>query len=382
MKIAFIGGRDIKTMGGIENYVYNLATHLVKLGHEPIVYCESNRNAIEEVNGFKVIYHKSFGGRFLCKILLSLKSTIDTLTKEENVELFHYNAWPPSLWSWIPRMVGRKALLEGHGFEWKRTKYSPFQQKIMHLMEWLTAKMHKNILVVSDEQREYFASHYSRSCVTIPTAVNMPDSNDVDSDILSRYKVEQGRYFLYLGRLVQDKNPDYLIKAFQKANTTDYKLVIAGSNDQQPEYVEYLHKLAQSDSNIIFTGAVYGADKNTLLRHSAAFCIPSTIEGLAITLLEAMSYGLVCIASDIPSNREGLSDNGIWVTAEDVDSLAEKIEYVISNTDALSHIKELNRRRVEQNFTWDIIAKRYVEYITNVCDGNHRSSYPNSHDMD
>ena len=382
MKIAFIGGRDIKTLGGIENYVYNLATHLVKLGHEPIVYCESNRNAIEEVNGFKVIYHKSFGGRFLCKILLSLKSTIDALTKEESVELFHYNAWPPSLWSWIPRMIGRKALLEGHGFEWKRTKYSPFQQKIMHLMEWLTAKMHKNILVVSDEQRDYFASHYSRSCVTIPTAVNMPDSNDVDSDILSRYNVEQGRYFLYLGRLVQDKNPDYLIKAFQKANTTDYKLVIAGSNDQQPEYVEYLHKLAQSDSNIIFTGAVYGADKNTLLRHSAAFCIPSTIEGLAITLLEAMSYGLVCIASDIPSNREGLSNNGIWVTAEDVDSLAEKIEYVISNRDALSHIKELNRRRVEQNFTWDIIAQRYVEYITNVCDGNHRSSYPNSHDMD
>jgi glycosyltransferase involved in cell wall biosynthesis len=95
-----------------------------------------------------------------------------------------------------------------------------------------------------------------------------------------------------------------------------------------------------------------------------------------------MSYGLVCIASDIPPNREGLSNNGIWVTAEDVDSLAEKIEYVISNTDALSHIKELNRRRVEQNFTWDIIAQRYVEYITNVCDGNHRSSYPNSHDMD
>ena len=382
MKIAFIGGRDIKTLGGIENYVYNLATHLAKLGHEPIVYCESNRNAIEEVNGFKVIYHKSFGGRFLCKILLSLKSTIHALTKEESVELFHYNAWPPSLWSWIPRMVGHKALLEGHGFEWKRTKYSPFQQKIMHLMEWLTAKMHKNILVVSDEQRDYFASHYSRSCVTIPTAVNLPDSNDVDSDILSRYNVEQGRYFLYLGRLVQDKNPDYLIKAFQKANTTDYKLVIAGSNDQQPEYVEYLHKLAQSDSNIIFTGAVYGADKNTLLRHSAAFCIPSTIEGLAITLLEAMSYGLVCIASDIPSNREGLSNNGIWVKAEDVDSLAEKIEYVINNRDALSHIKELNRRRVEQNFTWDIIAKRYVEYITNVCDGNHRSSYPNSHDMD
>lgn len=382
MKIAFIGGRDIKTLGGIENYVFNLATHLVELGHEPIVYCESNRNGIEWVNGFKVIYHKSFGGRFFCKILLSLKSTIHALTKEESVELFHYNAWPPSLWSWIPRLVGRKALLEGHGHEWKRTKYTPFQQTIMHFMEWFTAKMHKNILVVSDEQRLYFATHYSRHCVTIPTAVNMPEENEADSDILSRYELEQGRYFLYLGRLVQDKNPDYLIKAFHKANTTDYKLVIAGSNDQQPEYVEHLHHLAAGDKNIIFTGAVYGADKNTLLRHNTAFCIPSTIEGLAITLLEAMSYGSICIASDIPSNKEGLGDNGIWVTAEDVDSLAEKIEYTINNADALSRIKEQNRQRIEQNFTWDIITKRYIEYISNVCDDSHHSSCQSNHDKD
>lgn len=363
MKIAFIGGRDIHTLGGIENYVYNLATHLVRLGHTPIVYCESDRNATEIVNGFKVVYHKSFGGRFLCKILLSFKSTLHSLTKEENVELFHYNAWPPSLWSWIPRLYGRKALLEGHGLEWKRTKYTPTQQKIMHFMEWLTAKMHKNILVVSDEQRIYFTEHYSRSCITIPTAVNMPDPEEVDSDILSRYSIEKGRYFLYLGRLVQDKNPDYLIKAFRKAKADGYKLVIAGSNDQLPEYVAHLHALAEGSDDIIFTGAVYGADKSTLLRHCIAFCIPSTIEGLAITLFEAMSYGRICIASDIPSNREGLGENGIWVPAEDVDALTEKIDFVIKNYTQFKHLEQKNLERVEQNFTWDIVAKRYVEYI-------------------
>lgn len=363
MKIAFIGGRDIHTLGGIENYVYNLATELVRLGHEPIVYCESDRNTTEVVNGFKVIYHKSFGGRFLCKILLSFKSTLHSLIKEDGVELFHYNAWPPSLWSWIPRLCGRKALLEGHGLEWKRTKYTPVQQKIMHFMEWLTAKVHKNILVVSDEQRIYFAEHYSRACVTIPTAVNMPDTEEADSDILSRYNIEKGRYFLYLGRLVQDKNPDYLIKAFCKSAADGYKLVIAGSNDQQPEYVAHLHSLADGCENIIFTGAVYGTDKTTLLRHCTAFCIPSTIEGLAITLFEAMSYGRLCIASDIPSNRQGLAENGIWITAEDVDSLAEKINFVTSNYASLKDIEEKNRKRVEENFTWDIVAKRYIEYI-------------------
>ncbi|MBQ7855605.1 MAG: glycosyltransferase family 4 protein [Alistipes sp.] len=366
MKIAFIGGRDIHLLGGIENYMFNLATTLVEQGHEPIVYCESDHNGQEWGNGFKVVYRRSFGGRFLCKILLSFSSTMHALCKESGVEYFHYNAWPPSLWSWIPRLCGRKALLMGHGLEWKRTKYSPFQQKIMHLMERLTAAMHRNIAVVSEEQRAYFAEAYSRCCVTIPTAVNMPDGRAEDSDILQRYGLEKEYYLLYLGRLVQDKNPDYLIRAFKEAATEGYKLVIAGSNDQLPDYVAHLHSLAEGRSDIIFTGAVYGADKETLLRHATAFCIPSTIEGLAITLLEAMSYGRLCIASNIPSNKEGLGDSGVWVEAENVEDLAEKITYTLDNLEVLAPQKEAVRKRVEENFTWNRITDLYVDYLKSI----------------
>ena len=59
MKIAFIGGRDIHKLGGIENYMYNLATELVKLGHEPVVYCESDRNEKELVNHTSEIHWRS-----------------------------------------------------------------------------------------------------------------------------------------------------------------------------------------------------------------------------------------------------------------------------------------------------------------------------------
>lgn len=97
MKIAFIGGRDIHKLGGIENYMYNLATELVKLGHEPVVYCESDRNEKELVNGFCVIHQKSIGGRFLCKILLSYKATIGSIFSRQHFDVYHYNAWPPSL---------------------------------------------------------------------------------------------------------------------------------------------------------------------------------------------------------------------------------------------------------------------------------------------
>lgn len=362
MRIAFIGGRDIHKLGGIESYMRNLATHLVELGHEPIVFCESDHNGVEYYNGFKVIYQKSFGGRFLCKIILSYKATLKTLLHKDKIDVYHYNAWPPSLASWLPRLFGKKAILQGHGFEWMRTKYSASQRKIMKFMEWFTAKIHKHLIMVSQEQSDYFLKHYNRECVTIPTATNLPKLQ-CQSNILEKYGIPEGQYFLYLGRLVQDKNPDYLIKAFLKSGISDKYLVIAGDNDSMPKYVEYLHELASDNKNIIFTGAVYDDDKNQLLKSCFAFCIPSTIEGLAITLLEAMSYGKICIASDIPANKEGLGDGGVWCHYEDVDGLSEKLLYSVEHYDKIVWQESYNKKRIEDHFTWEKISCLYDSYI-------------------
>lgn len=362
MKIAFIGGRDIHKLGGIENYMYNLATKLVEFGHEPIVYCESNRNYIEWINGFKVVHHRSVGGRFFCKIILSYKSTIQSIFSKDKADIYHYNAWPPSLASWIPRLFGRKAILQGHGLEWKRTKYSSAQQKVMRFMEMITAKMHKNIIMVSQEQTDYFFASYNKKCITIPTAVNMP-SDSINSDITSNLGLNNYGYFLYLGRLVQDKNPDYLVKAYIKSGINNIKLVIAGSNDANKGYVEYLHNLAADNPNIIFTGAVYGVDKEMLLKHCFAFCIPSTLEGLPITLLEAMSYKKLCLASDIAANREALGDSGVWCGYENTDDLSEKLCYIIDNCSELEWQKEYNYNRINEAFTWDTVSKQYEQYI-------------------
>lgn len=361
MKIAFIGGRDIHTIGGIENYMTNLATELVKAGYEPIVYCESDGNRIEKFNGFTVIHRKSVGGR-LCKIILGLKATLDVVLHHRDAKYVHYNAWPPSVWSWIARLCGHTVILQGHGLEWKRTKYSPFQQKLMHFMEWLTAKMHKNITLVSDEQREYFAKAYNRRAVTISTAVHMPVAAN-DTDILERYGLEPDGYFLFLGRLIQDKNPDCLIKAYIESGITDKKLVIAGDNTFVPEYPKYLKSLAEGCDRIIFTGAVYGEDKETLHRNSFAFCIPSTIEGLSIVLLEAMSYGKICIASNIPANHEALGDEAVWVEPENTEDLARALLMVHNRHDDLLRLGQNNRRRVARKFTWDKIARQYDTYL-------------------
>lgn len=364
MKIAFIGGRNIHKLGGIETYMFNLCTKLKEMGHESIVYCESDKNYEEIVNGFKVIHWKSPKSVYVCKIYLGLKSTINALFKQKDVAVFHYNAWPPSLWCWIPRMFGHKAILMGHGLEWKRTKYSPKQQKIMRFMECISAKMNNNHIMVSQEQTDWFAMAYNKKCTTIPTAVNLPEELD-DTDILKKYDLDKNRYYLYLGRLVQDKNPDYLIKAFLKANTTS-KLVVAGANDSNLEYVDYLHQLAAGDNRIIFTGAVYGLDKETLLRNCKVFCIPSTIEGLAITLLEAMSYSKPIIASDIPANKEGLEDNGIWVRPENEEDLRNAFNYCEENMTALKTDAINNYNRIKEHFTWDRISQMYYNYIKSI----------------
>ncbi|MDR0890971.1 MAG: glycosyltransferase family 4 protein [Endomicrobium sp.] len=366
MKIAFIGGRDIHQIGGIENYMFNLCGKLVEMGHEPIVYCESNINKKEMLNGISVIYWKSPKSYYLCKTYLSIKSTLNALFFQKKVQYFHYNAVGPGWACWIPQLFGRKVLLMGHGLEWKRPRYTYIQKIMIKFLYYISIHIIKNFVMVSQEQTDYFLSVYKKKCITIPTAVNLPKIKNIRTPIIDKYGLENNSFFLYLGRLIQDKNPDYLIKAFIKAKLNNKKLVIAGSNDLMPKYVEYLHKLAEGYPDIIFTGNVYGEDKEALLSNCLGFCIVSTLEGLSISLLEAMSYGKPIIASDIEANKEGLKENGIYVKCEDVDDLCDKLQYFCNNVESLSISSAKNIERIKQYFTWDIVAKKYIDYLYSI----------------
>ena len=367
MKIAFIGGRDIHKLGGIETYMYHLCTELVKMGHEPLVYCESDREETEHINGFTIHHLKSFNSKYWVKPLLGWRAVRNTLQEHPEIDFYHFNHGGPAFFGGpLARIMGKVTLIQQHGIEFRRTKWSPFERFLMRLMEWYAIKICcKYATSVSLEQVERTEQVYHKHCWYIPTAVNLP-SEIKDETILNRYGLTDESYFLYLGRLVQDKNPDYLIRAFIKSGVTNRSLVIAGSNDSMPNYESYLKDLANSNNRIIFTGAVYGDDKEALIKHCAAYCIPSSIEGLAITLLEAMSYGKICIASDIPANKEGLGDNAIWVKAEDVDSLAGAIIKVNNNYSIIKDYGQLNIERIKSLFTWPIVARQYIEMINEI----------------
>ena len=367
MKLVFIGGRGIHILGGIENYMLNLTRELAKMGHECTVWCESDHRETEMLDGVKVIYHPGPKSNLLCKPWCGLKATLRTVFCMRGVDFIHYNAWPPSLWCWIPRLFGIPSCMEGHGLEWQRSKYSQRAQKIMKFMEALTARMNHHLLMCSEGQVSYFLETYGKKAVCIPGAVTLPDmSYKNPSDVLNRYQLEDGKYFLFMGRLVQDKNPDYLIRAFKRASTDGYKLVIAGSNEAMPDFVCSLHNMAEGDKNIVFTGAVYGDDKDMLLRHAYCFCLPSTIEGLSIVMMEAASYHLPVIASDIDANREFLDEDAIYVRPENEEDLVKALNYSLLNLEEMAHQQQVNYQKVIEKYTWDKVALKYVEYLKTI----------------
>ncbi len=361
MKIAFIGGRTFHHADGIATYMYHLATELAKMGHEPIVFCEGEKNSETMLNGFKVIERKSLGSAFLTKPLLGLRATLHCLLKEKGVYYFHYNTWAPAMMaSHIPLIFGRKVVMQSHGLEWKRTKYSAKEQAIIKKIETWSAKTNKNWTMVSQEQTDYFAEHYNRNCTTITCAVEMPGEAQ-QSDFLQSYGLQGNDYFLYMGRLVQDKNPDYLIKGFISANLEGKKLVLCGGADGDDKYESYLRGLA--NDSVIFTGPIFGGDKDAAFRNCYAFCLPSTLEGLPMSLLEAMSYSKICIASDIPACHEALGESGIYIPYEDDVAITHAMSQLVNHEAKYEWQKEANKNRAKTVFSWASTTKKYLDYL-------------------
>lgn len=366
MKIAFIGGRTFHHPDGIATFMYNLATELVGMGHEIIVYQESDHNGEEMVNGFKVVHQKSTKSAVYNKMGLGVKSTFNAIFKQKGVELIHYNCGGPAFFSsmWA-RIFGKKVVLQLHGLEFMRTKYSPFWRWVAKVYFDIYCRMHKNITVCSTEQQKYLTDTFGKDSTVITGAVNLPGKAK-KSDVLEHFGIVPNNYVVFMGRLVQDKNPDCLVKGFVNSDYKDKQLVVCGCAAPGSTFEEELHQMAKGCKNIIFTGAIFGDDKDVVLRNAWAYCLPSTIEGLPISLLEAMSYGKVCIASDIPANREALGESGIWVEKERPDDITKALNNLYTHYDELKWQGNANLERVKQDFSWKRKAEQYDIFIKKV----------------
>jgi len=358
MKIAVIGHKGIPgASGGVERHVEEIYTRLALEGHDITVYNRKGySNGDKLYKGLKLKEVWTIKSKNLEAIIYSFLASLKVLFGK--YEVVHYHALGPSTMSFIPKLFGKKVVVTVHGLDWQRAKWGGLAKFYLKLGELVSVKFADKIIAVSRTLTGYFLKEHQRKAEYIPNGI--PHAEYQAPDNIKVLGINKDDYILFLARLVPEKGCHYLIEAYKKLNTKK-KLVIAGGSSHTDRYVEELKK--HESTNIIFTGDVRGKCLIELLSNACFYVLPSEIEGLPITLLEAMSFGKACIVSNIPENLEVIQEEGKDIYGfsfknKDVNNLAEKLKYLVDNQDMVERMKIKAKNHVEKEYNWNTIASQ------------------------
>ena len=215
------------------------------------------------------------------------------------------------------------------------------------------------IIVLSENMKEYFKKKYNRNTHFIPNGVNLPEVRKADQ-IEQLYSIKKDGYILFLGRLVPEKGISYLIDSFLEVNT-NMKLVIAGGSSDTPEYERKIKNKAKKDSRIIFTGFVQGSLLEELYSNAYLYVLPSDLEGMPLSLLEAMSYGNCCLVSDIKELTEVVEDKGVIFSQGDITALTNKLQYLCDHPEVVKKYKKDVENFICEKYNWNSITNKTLE---------------------
>lgn len=341
MKIAMIGQKGIPSRaGGVEIHVEELAAGLVEAGAEVDVYCRKYycKNRVKTHRGINLIYIPTISTKHLDAIIYTFFATIMALVK--GYDVYHYHACGPSSLCWIPKLFGKKVVCTTHGLDWKRAKWGNLGQSYLRFGEKMIGKYSDEIIVLNDPMKEYFKETYARQTNVIPNGVEEPKLLEANI-IKDKWGLEKGEYILFLGRLVPEKGVHYLVEAYKKLNT-DKKLVIAGGSSHSDDYVEQLAAMSIDSDNIIMTGFVSGQTLEELYSNAFLYVLPSDVEGLPISLLEAMSYKRCCLVSDIKENTTTGKENVFSFKQGDIEDLYEVLKKI--TVKSYGEIEEIGKK--------------------------------------
>lgn len=364
MKIAMIGQKGIATgAGGVERHVEEIAIRLAKEGHKVTVYYRSTflDKDIKVYRGVELKKIKTINIRSLDAIIYTFKATINSLIT--GYDIYHYHALGPASLSFIPKLFGKKVIVTVHGLDWQRKKWGKFGKCYLKFGEFITGKFAHNVISVSNNLREYFIEKYEnrneKNTLFIPNGVNREEK--LKPNIIKEYGLYEDNYILYLGRLVPEKGIHYLIEAYNKIQCNT-KLVIAGGSSFTDNYIKALEFLSKQDKNIIFTGNVSGDLLRELYSNCLFYILPSDIEGMPLSILEALSYGKYCLVSDIKENVGVINSDILGSTFKNsnVDDLREKILDIITKKLYMGKEKE-RQKNIEEKYNWDIIVKDTID---------------------
>ncbi|MFH0809501.1 MAG: glycosyltransferase family 4 protein, partial [Pseudomonadota bacterium] len=353
VRIAYLAVKGFPLGGGIENLTEQIGVRLVERGHEVLVYSSSDHATHSGLyKGLRVKVLPAIKSRTFRKLSLVGLATADLLAKER-VDIAHFHAVGPSVFSFLPRLAGVPTVVQVHGLEWMRDKWGLAGKAFFKLSDYSAVFFPNRTTVVSKVLKNYYETRFGREVVYIPTGAAKVDPR-CPKRILD-LGLKPREYILFAARLVEEKGAHYLIEAFRRLPTT-LRLVVAGDAAHEETYKARLKRLAAADERILFPGFVHGELLAELFSNAYLFVLPSTIEGLPIALLEAMAYGNCCLASDIPENLEALGGHGCTFRNRDVSDLAAVLQRLITDGALVESKRDLARRHVLAEYSWDRVA--------------------------
>lgn len=368
LRICHLGMKQIPSrQGGIEVVVEQLATRMAALGHKVTCYNRSGHHVCgkefdsqkktKEYKGVKLVYVPTLNFRGFAAMTSSISGAVCAAFGKYDV--VHFHAEGPAFMCWLPKLFGKKVVVTIHGLDWQRAKWGRLASKYIMGGEKCAVKYADEIIVLSRGVQDYFWDTYRRKTVFIPNGVNKPQKREADC-ITKQFGLVKDDYILFLGRLVPEKGLKYLIQAFREVKT-EKKLVIAGGTSDTDAFVKELRKFGEDDQRIIFTGFVQGQALEELYSNAYVYTLPSDLEGMPLSLLEAMSYGNCCLVSDIPECAEVVEDRAVCFQKGDVNDLKNKLQALCDDKLLVSSYKEKAADFICGKYDWHQVTQQTAD---------------------
>ena len=381
MKVAMIGHKIVPSRrGGIENVLTSLCPLLAESGVDVTCY---NRSTDKVENEYiNMVDHNKYRGVTLKKAWTieakGISAMISSFTAAisatfASFDVLHFHAEGPCAAMWIPKMFGKRCVATVHGLDWQREKWSgSFASKYIKFGEKVMVKCADEIIVLSESAKAYFKETYNRETVLIHNGIDKPTIKQVNK-ITELYGLSKGEYICTVSRLTAEKGLHYLIEAYNNIKT-DKKLVIAGDTSDTDEYVFYIKQMAGDNPNIIFTGFISGDILKEIYSNAYIVAVPSDIEGMSLSLLEALAYGNAVLCSDIPENTLVTEDKAINFKKSDVADLQNKLQNMCDDNLCVENLKHGVDDFILEKYNWNDVAvatrNLYEKVFTNKRKGN------------
>lgn len=373
MRIAMIGHKRYGSReGGVEVVVTELARRMASLGHEVTCYDrmgtdvmtgENSLSRVHTVDGVRVVPVKTIDKKGLAALSASFFATKAAIG--DNPDVIHYHAEGPCVSLPLARFAGIRTVATIHGLDWQRAKWGRLARTCIKAGERAAAKDSDELIVLSESAQSYFKKTYNRDSVIVPNGIGSR-SFEAAEEISNRWRLCKDSYVLYLGRLVPEKRPELLIKAFKRIKT-EKKLVIAGGSSDTSEFEASLRGLAKDDARVLFTGFVDGAVLRELYSNCYLYVLPSDVEGMPMSLLEAMAYGRCCVTSDIPECASVLAGNGVTFERGDDVDLERALRDLLLDPEVVARLGVAARDYVNSSYNWDSVVQRTLNLYGGAC---------------